>query len=1502
MERHAWWSHLRHGGMLISPSLLDEFFPTVADLDERAYGRLRDAWLRFSAQDPTSETSRGFAGEVLERFLGLGGWQKAGNVDDRFKHTSPTGARLRPDWVLLNEDDDAQLVVRFDMSTRVGIGRGRRAHAQLVELIRATGVPVGLLTNGRQFRLIHAGPDYDAWAEWDAAAWFDEGEVRTQLNGLLTLLGPAAFEDPDGPRLHAAIDASRSRQGELASVLGEQVREAIEILLAPLDAALRRDPTLFDRVRKDPATGQLLAEADVLRGFYQAATRLVMRLVVVLFAEARDLLPQSSVVYHGSYGVEGLFQQLSEASRHEGDGALEDRRSAWPRIMTLFRIVHGGSFHETLPIRAYGGSLFRAGDLGSADIVDRALGAFEQLEPTDLTVLEVLRLLKIGRVRVRKGKSSAWVAGPVDFSDLRTEYIGIVYEGLLDYELRRVPDDDAMVFLNLGKQPALPLSRLEALSDAEIKELIDKLKKEKATAAPVVEEEEEDDGDVDTHEDEDADVEDEESAAEELDSESADSDEEEVDELRRRVLLWSEQAVEVAGLARRPRGRSADIRAFERKRAEEASRLVARISGPEELYLIAWGGTRKGTGTYYTRPPLAVPTVRRTLEPLCYERVDGQLRPRSPAVILSLKVCDPAMGSGSFLVAALRYLTEALADALEVHGHIDGRAQEATVTLPFGQAARGELQEELLPVPPDDERFHDLLRARLKRHIVERCLYGVDINPLAVELARLALWVETLDRELPFEFLDHKLKTGNSLVGCWLHLVEDYPAAAWDREGGDGKNGERTKWLKETFKDRVKPELATWIRDLGGQQGLFDGFRQPPLEALEKLRERFAGIHDLPRHQREAAYADLVASDDYQTVKAAMDRWCAVWFWPPLQKPAPTPAGWAAPAPALTEAIEALAVDQRFFHWELEFPDVFSADHRGFDAVIGNPPWDVAKPNSKEFFSNHDPLYRTYGKQEALRVQRQLFERTPSIEDTWIDYQAGFKAMSNVVGSYADPFSVSIARGREGTALAAMWEEARRSRMSIADARHPYRHQGSADLNTYKLFLEAAHHMLRDGGRLGFVVPSGIWTDKGTTALRQLFLTGCSWEWCYGFENREAIFPIHRSFKFAPIVVERGATTEAVRAAFMRHAVSEWGSPDPPTVDVAVDDVRKFAPATLSFMEFKDRRDLEITEKIYGDHKLLGELVDSADARYNAEFHMTNDSRFFTSRSRLERDGLISPEEDGRDPRVRARLRSGGYLPLYQGGMVWLHDPYFADADKYVSIADAESRLAGDQWHMPRVCTRNVASSTNQRSLVVGMVPPGPHGNSSPTLDGFDLTRALRLKWLMSSLVLDYVLRMKVSTNLNWFFLETLPIPTGSDAGLLEMVAGLNLLGVEFGSEMEPVSDPVQRLSHRLLLDAAAASLFGLNPDDFAHVCSRFPIYDKEVPAAHRYPELAKRVFVAWTDSGEETARTLADRVACDRRDAGHCFGFDEIYTPEGGWKRANEEAREILDRAGVSL
>ncbi len=1505
---HEWWSELRHGGMLVAPQMLDELVPGLPELDENGYDRLRSAWLRLDAAlyggVDVEDARRAFVAQLLEGFLGLASWQKASTVAAEFKATSTTGEALRPNWVLPDPDGDgALLAVWFDFTDTVGRGRGVRAQAKLVELLREIGVPLGLLTNGRQVRLVHAGPDYDAWAEWDAQTWFDESGGRETLRGLAALL-----HAQDGAplerlrRLIAMIHESRNRQGDLAQVLGEQVRQGVELLVREVDHQLDADGGLHAALWSPPGNEHRLSDDEALAAIYQAATRVVMRLVLVLYAEARDLLPANVEAYHDSYGVGSLYDTLTRGAR-EGHDALSDVTAAWPRLLALFRLIYFGGGHADLPVRAYGGQLFRPGDAYATEPVLRALAALEATRPTDAIVYRLLRLLKVGKVKVRAGRSTRWVAGAVDFSDLRTEYVGIVYEGLLGYELRRASADDPVLLLDVGRQPALPLSRLSELNAGQLKELLKTFKKDAASAAGA--DDEADDGDA--------------SGVDEID-ESEDIDEESVDapapsvddrdaiedDARGRVYAWARGAVEAAELVRRPKGRSPDTDAFERKVQVRADKLVAGVIPPGRLYLVASGGLRKGSGSFYTRPALSVPIAQRALEPLCYRRVNERLVPHTPEKILNLKVCEPAMGSGSFLVAALRYLVEALYRSLEHHDRIKAKGdRETVVTLPHGAPATGEEFEEVFDLPPEDERFGERLRVQLARHVVERCLYGVDRNPMAVELARLALWVETLDRELPFEYLDHKLKVGNSLVGCWLHLVDDYPIRALDREDADGKDGQRTKWLKQAFKD-AKSQLPSIIDAMGGAGRLFGESDLPVSDLVADVRVRFERLHDLPRGEREPAYRELLASDEYKALKLRMDIWCALWFWPAGDVAAPMPQSWRQLSPGARATVEQLVAGNCFFHWELEFPDAFTAERAGFDVVLGNPPWEIAKPNSQEFFSRHDPLYRTYGKTEALSKQGELFEQVPGLDGQWIVYQGGFKALSNLVKASGEPFDVSLARGKAGQRLAGGWEIARRQRASLAHRDQPYRLQGSADLNTYKLFLECAHHLLRDSGRLGMLVPSGIYTDQGTTELREAFLERCSWEWCYGFENRAKLFPIHSSFKFAPIVVERGGTTHAVRAAFMRHDVREWERPGEHAIALAVSDIQRFAPATLSFMEFKDGRDLEVTERIYARHPLLGQVVERLGAHYSAEFHMTNAAKHFTNRSKLETQGLLSRGDDTRDPRVRARLSLAGYLPLYEGKSFWLHDPYFIgrgsneSVSKFVATATVKKELESTAWKHPRLCMRNVASSTNQRTYIVGIMPPAVHGNSSPSLDGLSWSDVLSLNGILTSLTVDYIIRMKVSANLNWFYLETIPVPEQDDRPYWtlgpQLVARLNAIGADFpNSADDPLIEGPDRLQARLTLDALVADLYGLTPHDFNRIASRFPIYDGDAPESLRYPVLATRVFAAMHAGGAQAAEREAARCAAEREAAGIGFGFDELWQPDGGWERANREARAII-------
>ena len=393
---------------------------------------------------------------------------------------------------------------------------------------------------------------------------------------------------------------------------------------------------------------------------------------------------------------------------------------------------------------------------------------------------------------------------------------------------------------------------------------------------------------------------------------------------------------------------------------------------------------------------------------------------------------------------------------------------------------------------------------------------------------------------------------------------------------------------------------------------------------------------------------NFLGSPAWRSLKEAMDRWCACWFWPMDEiKVAPLPTSFADP-PAETQAVaQRIAAEMRFFHWELEFPDVFRETGSGFDAILGNPPWDIAKPNSKEFFSNLDPLYRSYGKQEAVRRQSGYFESV-EVERTWLDYCGRFRAQSNFVRHSASPFGDPdeneksqdrFAVGAGNLALHQRWRDAREQSVGYTDAEHPFRHQGSADLNLYKLFLETAHALLRFGGRLGFLIPSGLYSDHGTGALRDLFLERSRWEWLFGVENREGVFPIHRSYKFNPVIIEKGGTTEAIRTAFMRRNLDDWERAEEIATPYTRAQITEFSPKSRAILEIQSQRDLEILEKIYASAILLGdEGPDGWGIQYGTEFHMTNDSRLFAPRPEWEAKGY-RPDE-------YSRWLVGTWLPI----------------------------------------------------------------------------------------------------------------------------------------------------------------------------------------------------------------------------------------------------------------
>ena len=1179
------------------------------------------------------------------------------------------------------------------------------------------------------------------------------------------------------------------------------------------------------------------------------------------------------------------------AVTHEGFRALEEKKSAWPRLLGLFRLVHDGSISPLMSVPAYGGLLFDQGAADDPRSVLRALALLESVEVSDADIFRVLEKLKVGAIKVKRGRSTTWMRGPVDFRDLRTEYIGIMYEGLLDFELKS--EDRTMVILNIGQEPVMPLETLQNMPEKNLKDLLDKLAKEKASGPAAggeeaAEEEPEDEaaeeetsGELELVAEESA-----ESPEPEAELDEVETEEPADDALHEEAFDWAMTAVQIGGLVKKPRGKKGqDDYYYQQECRKAAHNLIKRVLDSGDLYLVRWGGTRKGSGTFYTKPGLAVPTVHRTLEPLCYDKADdGKLSPKTPEDILSLKVCDPSCGSASFLVAALHYLTEALYKSLVVHRNIDDEETWERKTLPFGLPSQAGLEEDVLPCRPSDAEFDNRVKSRLRRYVVERCIYGVDINPMAVELARLSLWIETMDPELPFGFLDHKIKVGNSLVGCWFDRFREYPLAAWLREGGDKNhtNGvhyqkeEWTKAIKQHFNAVIKPEMADVItRQLTfTQRELADPgvVHDEALAVFEKLHN-LAKSADGIRQMETLYYTELRNDESWRRLRDAFDTWCAVWFWRADKlEIAPTPVTFLNPSEETLAEIRRVADQHRFLHWELEFPDVFTAERSGFDATLGNPPWDVSKPNSKEFFSNTDPIYRTLGKQEAILEQTRYFDDR-QVEREWLEYSASFKGMSNWCSNAAHPFgdpedegeSVTLSRGTENGRLHTSWRERRSGLVpssqppapGYADKRHPFRHQGSADVNTYKLFLEMSHVLLRENGRLGMIVPSGLYTDKGAIDLRRLFLDRCRWEWLFGFENKLGIFDIHRSFKFCPIIVEKSGSTDAVNAAFMRHDLKDWETPERFCVEYPREQAARFSPNSRAILEVRSSRDLELLEKIYANSVLLGDDgPDGWGIKYATEFHMTNDSKLFPPRPKWEEKGYRpdiygrwvlgagDSEADELAPGV-IPMRDGAFvreqdiedvaLPLYQGVMIWQFDfsvaGYVSGAGNRANwrkidwtdkVIEPQFLMARDTFFQarnpeesrPRLIMRDISNATNQRTMVASVIACCPSGNKTPIITPSKPSNSSGLSSVLSSYAFDFVARCRlVGTSMNYHVLAELPVI--SPAGF-RTIAGsswpfaLGCSAVHFAPEWLRLRSAVGVLAPRIKSSASWKSLWAI--------------------------------------------------------------------------------------------
>lgn len=473
------------------------------------------------------------------------------------------------------------------------------------------------------------------------------------------------------------------------------------------------------------------------------------------------------------------------------------------------------------------------------------------------------------------------------------------------------------------------------------------------------------------------------------------------------------------------------------------------------------------------------------------------------------------------------------------------------------------------------------------------------------------------------------------------------------------------------------------------------------------------------------------------------------------------------------------------FHWAMEFAAILADG--GFDVALTNPPWEIFKPQAKEFFAQYSEIIskKRMGIHAFVAEQERLL-RDPQVAAAWADYLARFPILSayyRAAPQYAHQ-SANIAGRRT-----------------------------SSDPNLYKLFVEQCYNLLREGGECGMVIPSGIYTDLGATALRRLLFEQTTVRGLFGFENRRAIFAnVDNRFKFVALTFGKGGSTAAFPATFMRHDVSELADlASQISVRLPLALVARLSPTSHSVMELKSQRDLQIVEKMLR-FPLLGDEA-AGRLRLTSELHMTNDSALFE-----------------REP-VRGRL------PLYEGKMIWQFDSNYAPPRYWVDEQAGRRALLGKQddggqplgYQFARLGIRAIASSTNQRSLIASIIPARVFcANSLLVSAAPSLADELHFyAALLNSYVLDWFIRMKVTTNINMFYIYQLPVPryAAGHANHIEIVLLAERLICQPEGKVEgrDKSRPYN-VGQRGGLDVLVAHLYGLSKQEFAYILDTFKL------------------------------------------------------------------------------
>ncbi|MGK5446696.1 Eco57I restriction-modification methylase domain-containing protein [Streptomyces radiopugnans] len=872
-----------------------------------------------------------------------------------------------------------------------------------------------------------------------------------------------------------------------------------------------------------------------------------------------------------------------------------------------------------------------------------------------------------------------------------------------------------------------------------------------------------------------------------------------------------------------------------------------------ELIEVA-GNSRKTTGSYYTPSSLIECLLDTTLDPVIDDAVKrgerraaeaGRTDPADDIVdeLLSLTVCDPACGSGHFLVASARRIAKRVASVRE-------RNPEPTV-----DAVRHALHE-----------------------VVARCIYGVDLNPMAVELAKVSLWLEALEPGKALGFLDAHVKHGNGLIGATPKLLADgVPDDAFKPIEGDDKKYAAALVKRNRAQRSGQDELTFDTETLPGNDRYAAELTRivtAPADKLEQVRAQ------------ENAYRAYVESTSYVQDLHAADAWCAAFVWPKRDgaPEAPTDQVFRAlrgrdqsAVPDTTHAeILRLRDQYRFFHWHLEFPEVFAVPESGagvqpetgwaggFDAVVGNPPWEHLELKEQEFFAARSQEIAEAAGAHRKKLIAQLIAENPDLHKR---YQ-------------------NAKREIDGT-----------RHFSSASGLYPL--CGRGRIKTDTVFAEQDRRLGAPRGRVGLIIPTGIATDATTQFFFRDLVESKSLAALFDFENAAPLFPdVHRSFKFCILSMSgSGIPEHTARFGFFLHDPTELADPEK-TFPLAPEEITLLNPNTGTCPVFRSRRDAEITLGIYRRIPVLVNETKAANGNpwgvrfMQGLFNMTSDSHLFRPSSQngetlddLLRDGW---NLDG-NVLVRGKER---LLPLYEGRMGHQFTHRFADAagDRSISLntlIDPHSQVQPQYWVAPEATEdrlarrtfacrtallghRRVARNTDDRTAISALIPWGAASYGWIISAGPDAQRLSLLLAVYNSFVYDYSLRNALSQpSVPQGTSEQTPVATPEQLAPHASFIARRALELTYTSyDMTPFArdvgdtgepfrwDDERRTIIRAELDALFFHLYGINRDDVSYILDTFPIVKRK--DEEKYGEYrTKRLILAEYDRMAAAGLTL---------------------------------------------